>query len=97
MINLEKMVAALQEDLALTRKKSSEVDGLRVDQVRLTARCGKLKEEVRRGTMQACKIPPEVVRKITEDYLASEEFQKEEFECTMDGHSRGFNECVRQV
>ena len=38
-----------------------------------------------------------MVNKIKEDYLASEEFQEEKFKCTMDGHSRGFNEYVRQV
>ena len=37
------------------------------------------------------------MRRIKEDYLASEEFQEEKFECAMDGHSRGFKECVRQV
>ena len=47
--------------------------------------------------MRAREISPEVVKKIKEDYLASEEFQEEKFECAMDGHSRGFNECVRQV
>ena len=38
-----------------------------------------------------------MVKKIKEDYLTPEEFQEEKFECTMDGHSRGFKECVRQV
>ena len=38
-----------------------------------------------------------MVKKIKEDYLTSEEFQEEKFECAMDGHSRGFNECIRQV
>ena len=38
-----------------------------------------------------------MVKKIKEDYPTSEEFQEEKFECAMDGHSRGFNECVRQV
>ena len=47
--------------------------------------------------MQAHKIQPEVVKKIKEDYLASEEFQEEKFECAMDKHSSSFNECVRQV
>ena len=42
-------------------------------------------------------VPPEVVKKIKEDYLTLEEFQEEKFECTMDGHSRGFNECICQV
>ena len=90
-------MAILQKDLASTWEKASEVDVLRAERVRLIARCGELEEEVHRGAVQADEIPPEVVRKITEDYLASEEFQKEKFECAMDGHSGGFNECVHQV
>ena len=73
------------------------MDMLRADRARLTARCSKLEEEVRQGVARACKISREVVKKITTDYLASEEFQEENFECTMDGHSRGFNKCVHQV
>ena len=47
--------------------------------------------------MRVCDVPPEVVKKIKDDYLTSEEFQEEKFECAMDGHSRGFNECIRQI
>ena len=47
--------------------------------------------------MWACDILPEVVKKIKRNYLASKEFQEEKFEYAMDGHSRSFNECVRQV
>ena len=38
-----------------------------------------------------------MVKKITKDDLASKEVQEEKFECIMDGHSKGFNECIRQV
>ena len=37
------------------------------------------------------------MKKIKEDYITSEKFQDEKFECAMDGYSRGFNECIRQV
>ena len=59
--------------------------------------CDELEEKVHRGATRALDVPPEVVRKIKEDYLASEEFQEEKFECVMDEHSRGFKECVHQV
>ena len=57
----------------------------------------KLEEEVRREAAQVYEVPPEAVKKIKEDYLASKEFQEEKFECAMDGYSQGFNECIRQV
>ena len=38
-----------------------------------------------------------MIKKVKDDYLASKEFQEEKFECGMDGHSRGFNECIHQV
>ena len=73
------------------------MDALQADRVRLTAHCGKLEEEIRQVTAWAHEVLPEVVKKITTNYLASEEFQEEKFECAMDGHTRGFNECVHQV
>ena len=97
MADLEKTAAILHVDLSLAQERSSEVDGLREEQAKLITRCGELEEEVRQGAARACEIPPEVVKKIKEDYLTSEEFQDKKFECSMDGHSRGFNECVRQV
>ena len=42
-------------------------------------------------------VSSKVVRKIKEDYLTSEEFQEEKFECAMDENSRGFNECICQI
>ena len=95
--DLEKMAAALREDLSLARERSSEVDELREERVKLIARCGELKEEVRQEAAWVREVPSEVVKKIKKDYLTSEEFQEEKFECTMDGHSRGFNECLRQI
>ena len=73
------------------------MDELREEQAKLIARYGKLEEEVRQEAACIRKVPLEAIKKIKEDYLASEEFQEEKFECTMDGHSRGFNECIRQV
>ena len=78
-------------------EESSEVDRIRAERARLSSLCDELEEEVRRGAARALEVLPEVVRKIKKDYLASEEFQEEKFECAMDGHSRGFKECVRQV
>ena len=40
---------------------------------------------------------PEVIKKVKDDYLASEEFQEEKFEYAMDGHSQDFNECIHQI
>ena len=65
--------------------------------MKLIARCGKLEEAVRREAACIHEISLEVIKKVKDDYLASEEFQEEKFECTMDGHSRGFNECIRQI
>ena len=65
--------------------------------MKLTTQCGKLEEEVCQGAAWAREIPPEVMKKIKEDYLASKKFEEEKFECAMDGHSRSFNECVCQV
>ena len=94
---LEKTMASLQGELALAREKSSEVDRLWAERARLFALCDELEEEVRRGAKWALEVFPDVVKRIKEDYLASKEFQEEKFECMMDGHSRGFKECVRQV
>ena len=95
--DLEKAAATLQEDLSSAREKSSEVDELREERAKLIARCGELAEAVRQEAARVREIPPEVIKKVKDDYLASEEFQEEKFECAMDGHSRGFNECIRQV
>ena len=81
----------------MAQEKLSEVDRLRVERARLSALCDELEEEVHRGVVRALEVLPEVVEWIKEDYLTSEEFQEEKFECTMDGHSRGFKEYVRQV
>ena len=67
-----------------------------VPSVEVTA-LDELEEEVRRGAAWALEVPPKVVKRIKEDYLASKEFQEENFECAMDEHSRGFKECVHQV
>ena len=63
----------------------------------MIARCRELEDEVHREAAQVHEVPLEVVKKIKEDYLTLEEFQEEKFDCAMDGHSRGFNECIRQV
>ena len=97
MVDLEKTAAILCADLSLAQERSSEVDELREEWVKLITQCGELEEEVHWEVTRVCKVPPEVVKKIKEDYLASDKFQEEKFECAMDGHSRGFNECVRQV
>ena len=47
--------------------------------------------------MRIHELPLEVIKKVKDHYLASEEFQEEKFACRMDGNSRGFNECIRQV
>ena len=69
-----KDVAILCADLSLARERSSEVDGLQEERVKLIARCSELKEEVRREAARVCEVHPVVVKKIKEDYLASEEF-----------------------
>ena len=73
------------------------MDGLRAERAKLSTLCDELEEEVCQGAAWALEVPSEVVKRIKEDYLASEEFQEEKFECAMDRHSRGFKECVRQV
>ena len=73
------------------------MDGLQAKRARLSTLCDELEEEVHRGVARALEVPPKAVRRIKEDYLASKEFQEENFKCAMDGHSRGFKECVHQV
>ena len=95
--DLEKSTAMLQENLSSAQEKSFEVDRLQEEQAKLIVRCSELEEAVRREAARVGKIPPRVIKKVKDDYLASEEFQEEKFECTMDGHSQGFNDCIRQV
>ena len=73
------------------------MDDLREERAKLITHCGELEEEVHQEAERICEVPLDAIKKIKEDYLASEEFQEEKFECTMDEHSRDFNECVRQV
>ena len=97
MADLEKTTAILRANLSLAQERSFEVDELREEWIKLIAQCSKLKEEVHREAARVCEVPHKVVKKIKEDYLASKEFQEEKFECAMDGHSQGFNECICQV
>ena len=52
---------------------------------------------MRQEVERVCKIPPEMIKKVKDDHLASEEFQEEKFEYAMDEHSRGFNEYIHQI
>ena len=94
---MKKIATALHEDLSSAQEKSSEVDELKEEQAKLIVRCDKLKEAVRREAEHVRKVLSIVIKKVKNDYLASKEFQEEKFECAMDGHSRGFNECIRQI
>ena len=73
------------------------MDGLKEEQAKLITRCGELEEAVHWEAERICEVSPEVIKKVKDDYLASEEFQEEKFECAMDDHSWGFNECIRQI
>ena len=73
------------------------MEKLEEERAKLVARCGKLEEEVHREATCVREVPHEVMRKIKEDYLTLKEFQEEKFECAMDGHSQGFNECIHQI
>ena len=72
--DLERTAAMLQEDLSSARERSSEVDKLQEEQAKLIARCGKLEEAVCQEAVRVCEVPLEAIKKIKEDYLASEEF-----------------------
>ena len=50
------------------------MEKLEEERVKLVTRCGKLEEEVRQEAARMCEVSPEVMRKIKDDYLASEEF-----------------------
>ena len=50
------------------------MDRLKEERTKLVARCGELEEEVRREAKCMREVLPEVVKKIKEDYLVSEEF-----------------------
>ena len=95
--NLEEEVKTLQEELSSAREKSSEVERLKKERAYLVARCRELEDAICREVECIREVSPEVVRKIKEDYLTLEEFQEEKFECAMDRHSRGFNECIHQM
>ena len=77
----------LHEELSSAQKKSSEVERLEKERVDLVTRCEEHEDAVRREAKHIREVPPEVVRKIKKDYLTLEEFQEENFECTMDGYS----------
>ena len=96
-VNLEKEAKMLHEELSSAREKSSEVERLEKERADLVTRCWELEDAVRREAEHIHEVLPEVVRKIKEDYLTLEEFQEEKFECTMDRHFRGFNECIHQI
>ena len=72
-VDLEKIAIALHEDLSSAQEKSSEVDELREEQEKLIARCGELEEAVHREAKCICEVPPKVIKKVKDDYLASEE------------------------
>ena len=86
-VDLEKIAIVLHEDLSSTQEKSSKVDELKEEWAKLIARCSELEEAVRRKAKHVYEVPPEVMKKVKDDYLALEEFQEEKFECAMDGHS----------
>ena len=99
--DLQRRVNELTEELLLAQEKSSEVDKFleenKEEKTKLLNRCDELESEVRLQAERARKVPPEVIKKIKEDYLTSEEFWDEKIECTIDGYFWGFDECVRQV
>ena len=73
------------------------MEGLEKERADLVTRCRELEDAIHREAKCIHEVLPEVVRKIKEDYLTSKEFQEENFECTMDRHSWGFNECICQI
>ena len=72
--DLEKTVAVLHKDVSLAQERSSEVDELQEERVKLITQCGELEEEVCREAACVREVSLEVVKKIKEDYLASEKF-----------------------
>ena len=73
------------------------MERLEKERMDLVTRCGELEDAVHQEDECIREVPSEIVRKIKEDYLTSKEFQEEKFECTTNGHSRGFNECICQI
>ena len=73
------------------------MERLEKERMDLVVRRDELEDKVRQKATWVHDVPPEVVKKIKDDYLTSEEFQEEKFECTMDENSRGFNECIHHI
>ena len=101
MPDLWKIVKNLIKELTSTKEKSSKVEKLlefdKEEKEKLLSRCDELKSEVLLLGKHPIEVSPEVLQKMKDDYLTSEEFRDEKIECIMDGFFQGFNECVRQV
>ena len=101
MANLRETTKKLSKELSLIKGKSSEVEKLleenKEEKAMLVARCDQLEAEARLLVECPPEVPPEVLKKMKEDYLASEEFCNEKIECATDAFFQGFNECVRQI
>ena len=90
-------MTTLHEDLSLAQEKSSKVERFEEERANLVVHCGELEDAVSREAERIREVLLEVVWKIKKDYLTSEEFQEKKFVCTIDGHSRDFNECIHQI
>ena len=74
MADLEKTATVLHEDLSSAQEKTSKVDELKEERARLIARCGELEEAVCREVEHIHEVPPKVIKKVKDYYLASKEF-----------------------
>ena len=97
----QEIMRKLFEELSQDKVKSSEVEKLleenKEEKARLITHCDELKSEACLQAERPLEVPFEFLKKMKEDYLASEEFWDEKIECAMDGFLQGFDKCIHQL